>query len=190
MRVPVVMVGDGALRLWRALEEVFPTTRHQRDWVHKLANVLACLPKAVPAGVRKAPAEIRDAPDRDSAERAIEAVARDDGVKWPKAVAKITADAEELLCFLYFPRRALAAPEDQQPNRVHLRHRPATNHGNQGPRLQGRGAGRWPSSCWRPPRTAGGPSTARTWSRWCAPAPASRGGVLVERPAEPSEQAA
>ena len=103
MRAPVVMVGDGALGLWRALEEVFPTTRHQRDWVHKLANVLACLPKACQAGARKALAEIRDAPDRESARRAIEALARDYGVKWPKAVAKITDDAEELLCFFDFP---------------------------------------------------------------------------------------
>jgi putative transposase len=103
MRAPVVMVGDGALGLWRALEEVFPTTRHQRDWVHKVANVLGCLPKAVQAGARKALAEIRDAPDRDSARRAIEAFARDYGVKWPKAVAKITDDADELLTFLDFP---------------------------------------------------------------------------------------
>jgi putative transposase len=103
MRAPVVMVGDGALGLWRALEEVFPTTRHQRDWVHKVANVLGCLPKAVQAGARKALAEIREAPDRDSARRAIEAFARDYGVKWPKAVAKVTDDADELLTFFDFP---------------------------------------------------------------------------------------
>jgi putative transposase len=103
MRAPMVMVGDGALGLWRALRDVFPTTRHQRDWVHKVTNVLACLPKAVQAGARKALAEIRDAPDRDHACRAIEAFARDYGVKWPKAVAKITDDAEELLAFFDFP---------------------------------------------------------------------------------------
>jgi putative transposase len=103
MRAPMVMVGDGALGLWRALRDVFPTTRHQRDWVHKTANVLACLPKAVQTGARKALVEIRDAPDRDLARRAIEAFARDYGVKWPKAVAKITDDAEELLCFFDFP---------------------------------------------------------------------------------------
>jgi putative transposase len=103
MRAPVVMVGDGALGLWRALDEVFPATRHQRDWVHKTANVLACLPKAVQAGARQALAEIRDAPDRDHARRAIEAFARDYGTKWPKAVAKIVDDADELLAFFDFP---------------------------------------------------------------------------------------
>jgi putative transposase len=103
MRAPVVAVGDGALGLWRALREVFPATRHQRDWVHKLANVLGCLPAAVQAGARKALSEIRDAPDRDHAQHAIEVFARDYGAKWPKAVAKITDDAEELLCFYDFP---------------------------------------------------------------------------------------
>jgi putative transposase len=103
MRAPVVAVGDGALGLWAALRDVFPATRQQRDWVHKLANVLGCLPAAVQAGARKALTEIRDAPDRDHAVRAIEVFARDYGTKWPKAVAKITDDAEELLCFYDFP---------------------------------------------------------------------------------------
>ena len=103
MRAPVVMVGDGALGLWAALRDVFPTTRHQRDWVHKVANVMACLPAAVQAGARKALAEIREAPDRDHAQRAIEVFARDYGTKCPKAVAKITDDAEELLTFFDFP---------------------------------------------------------------------------------------
>ena len=103
MRAPVVAVGDGALGLWAALGEVFPATRHQRDWVHKVANVLGCLPTSVQAGARKALSEIRDAPDRDHAQRAIEVFARDYGVKWPKAVAKIVDDAEALLCFFDFP---------------------------------------------------------------------------------------
>jgi putative transposase len=103
MRAPVVAVGDGGLGLWAALREVFPATRQQRDWVHKTANVLAALPKAVHAGARRALTEIRDAPDREHAERAIEVFARDYGVKWPKAAAKVTDDAEALLCFLDFP---------------------------------------------------------------------------------------
>src|SRR5215204_5774947 len=54
MRAPVVAVGDGALGLWAALRDVFPATQHQRDWVHKVANVLGCLPTSVQAGARKA----------------------------------------------------------------------------------------------------------------------------------------
>jgi transposase-like protein len=103
MRAPVVAVGDGGLGLWAALREVFPATRQQRDWVHKTANVLAALPKAVHAGARRVLTEIRDAPDREHAEHAIEVFAGDYGVKWPKAVAKLTDDAEALLCFFDYP---------------------------------------------------------------------------------------
>jgi putative transposase len=95
MRAPVVAVGDGALGLWAALRDVFPATRHQRDWVHKVANVLACLPKAVQAGARRALAEIRDAPNRDHARLAIETFAGDYGVKWPEAVAKKLEAAQD-----------------------------------------------------------------------------------------------
>ncbi len=103
MGAPVVMVGDGALGLWRALREVFPQTREQRCWVHKVRNILNALPKSVHAGARKALNEIVLAEDRPHAERAIEAFATDYGVKWPKAVAKVTDDAETLLCFFDYP---------------------------------------------------------------------------------------
>jgi transposase-like protein len=60
---------------------VFPATRQQPDWVHKVANVLGCLPASVQDGARKALSEIRDAPDRTDAQRAIEVFARDYGIK-------------------------------------------------------------------------------------------------------------
>jgi putative transposase len=103
MRAPVVMVGDGALGLWRALREVFPATREQRCWVHKVRNVLGALPKSVHAGARKALNEIILAEDLEQARAAIEAFATDYGVKWPKAVAKVTDDAEALLTFFDYP---------------------------------------------------------------------------------------
>jgi putative transposase len=140
MQAPVVAVGDGALGLWAALRDVFPATRHQRDWVHKAANVLGCLPTSVQAGARRALAEIRDAPDRDHAVRAIEVFARDYGTKWPKAVAKITDDAEELLTFFDFPAEHWL-PEDQQPDRVDLLGGAAADPGDQGPGQQGRRVG-------------------------------------------------
>ena len=103
MRAPVVMVGDGALGLWAALREVFPATREQRCWVHKVANVLNALPKSVQAGARRALNEIAQAEDRTHAERAIQTFAHDYGVKWPKAVAKVVDDQEALLCFFDYP---------------------------------------------------------------------------------------
>jgi HEAT repeat protein len=67
MRAPMVAVGDGALGLGAALREVWPETREQRDWVHKLANVLDALAKSVQPSAKKMLAEIGDAEDRDHA---------------------------------------------------------------------------------------------------------------------------
>src|SRR5215204_1516305 len=103
MGAPVVMVGDGALGLWRALGEVFPATREQRCWVHKARNILNALPKSIHAGARRALNEIIMAEDRSHAERAIEGFAADYGIKWPKAVAKVTGETERLLCFFDSP---------------------------------------------------------------------------------------
>jgi transposase-like protein len=44
---PDIAVGDGALGFWRAMDEAFPATRHQRCWQHKTLNVLDKLPKSV-----------------------------------------------------------------------------------------------------------------------------------------------
>jgi putative transposase len=53
MRAPVVAVGDGALGFWAALRDVWPETREQRDWVHKVANVLDALPKSAQSTARR-----------------------------------------------------------------------------------------------------------------------------------------
>lgn len=103
MRAPVLAVGDGALGFWGALRTVFPKTRSQRCWVHKVANCMNALPKSAQPTARRMLAEIRDATDREHAARAIDAFAAEFGAKWPKAVAKIVDDAEPLLAFYDFP---------------------------------------------------------------------------------------
>jgi putative transposase len=103
MRAPMLAVGDGALGFWAALREVFPETKEQRDWVHKAMNVLDCLPKSAQPAARKALAQIRDAEDRQHAEKAVSDFAAAYGAKYPKAVAKITDDKEQLLAFFGFP---------------------------------------------------------------------------------------
>ena len=167
-----VMVGDGALGLWRALREVFPATREQRCWQHVTRNVLGALPKSVHAGARKALNEIILAEDRTHAERAIDAFAADYGVKWPKAVAKVTDDRDALLTYLDYPAE----------HWLHLRTNPiessfspvrARTRVTKGPGTKDTGLARC-SSCCRPPRAAGARSTAPTWSPWSEPAPASR----------------
>ncbi len=69
----MLAVGDGALGFWAALGDVFPDTRTQRCWVHKVANVLNALPKSAQPTARRMLADIRDAEDRDYALRAVDA---------------------------------------------------------------------------------------------------------------------
>jgi len=103
MRAPVLAVGDGALGFWGALGDVFPETKAQRCWVHKVANVLNALPTSAQPTARRMVAEIRDAEDREHARRAVDAFAQEYGARWPKAVAKIVDDVEPLLAFYDFP---------------------------------------------------------------------------------------
>ena len=88
---------------WAAVRDVFPATKAQRCWFHKIANVLAALPKSAHPGAKKTMAEIWNAEDKDHAEQAAKRFAVDYGLKWPKAAAKITDDLEVLLAFYDYP---------------------------------------------------------------------------------------
>ena len=103
MRAPVLAVGDGALGFWSALREVFPEAREARCWFHKIANVLAALPKSAHPGAKKALAEIWNAEDRTHALTAVKAFQAAYGAKFPKATAKITDDLDQLLAFYNYP---------------------------------------------------------------------------------------
>ena len=103
MTAPVLAIGDGALGFWSAIRDVFPTTREQRCWFHKIGNVLSALPKSAQSGAKKALAEIWQAEDRTHAETAAKNFADEYGAKWPKAVAKITDDLAVLLEFYDYP---------------------------------------------------------------------------------------
>jgi transposase-like protein len=103
MRAPVLAIGDGALGFWKAAREVFPHARTQRCWFHKIANVLGALPKSAHPGARKALTQIWNAEDKQHACAAVKAFATAYGAKFPKAVAKVTGDEDELLAFYDFP---------------------------------------------------------------------------------------
>jgi transposase-like protein len=100
---PELAVGDGALGFWRALEEAFPSVRHQRCWVHKAANVLNKLPKSLQANARQDLREIWLAPDRATAEAALATFAAKYAPKYDRAVACLVKDREALLTFFDFP---------------------------------------------------------------------------------------
>lgn len=101
--MPRVAVGDGALGFWKALEEIFPSTRHQRCWQHKVLNVLNKAPKSVQPNMKTDLREVRDAPDRATAETAMAIFVDKYEAKYPKAVDCLTKDREALLTFFDFP---------------------------------------------------------------------------------------
>jgi putative transposase len=103
LAAPQIAVGDGALGFWKALDEIFPGTHHQRCWVHKIVNVLNKVPKSVQPNMKADLREVRDAPDRASAEAAIAIFAEKYGAKYPKAVECLTKDRDALLAFFDFP---------------------------------------------------------------------------------------
>jgi transposase-like protein len=100
---PELAVGDGALGFWKALEEVFPATRHQRCWIHKAANVLNKMPKSLQANARQDLREIWLAPDRATAEAALATFEAKYAPKYDRAVACLAKDREALLTFYDFP---------------------------------------------------------------------------------------
>jgi putative transposase len=100
---PELAVADGALGFWKALAEVWPTTREQRCWVHKTANVLNKLPKSLHAKAKTALQQIWMAETKKDAVTAFEAFAATYRVKYEKAVECLKKDRQALLAFYDFP---------------------------------------------------------------------------------------
>jgi putative transposase len=100
---PKLAIGDGALGFWKALPQVFGSTRGQRCWKHKTANVLNKLPKGLQA---KAKADLNDiwlAEERAGAEQAFDIFLGNYESKYPKASECLRKDREALLTFYDFP---------------------------------------------------------------------------------------
>lgn len=100
---PELAVGDGALGFWKALDQVFPGTRHQRCWVHKVTNVLNNFPKSMQPAVSADLREISHAETRATALAAIETFKEKYAAKYARGVACLTKDTEALLAFYDFP---------------------------------------------------------------------------------------
>ncbi len=103
LNAPKLVTGDGALGAWAALRNVFPGTREQRCWVHKTANVLDALPKRLQPRAKSLLHEMAEAPTRADARKALERFRSEYDAKYPKAVAKLDKDWEQLTAFYSFP---------------------------------------------------------------------------------------
>ena len=96
---------DGAMGFWAALEEIYPETRQQRCWMHKVMNVLNCLPKSVQAKAKQALHSIWQAETKADAEKAFDLFIETYEPKYPKATLCLQKDREELLAFYDFPAK-------------------------------------------------------------------------------------
>jgi transposase-like protein len=100
---PELKIADGALGFWKAAGEVWPTTREQRCWVHKTANVLAKLPKSQHSKAKRALQEIWMAETKTVAELAFDAFVESYALKYEKAADCLAKDRDTLLAFYDFP---------------------------------------------------------------------------------------
>ena len=96
-------MGDGALGFWKALDEAFPATRHQRCWQHKTLNVLDKLPKSVQPNAHRDLREIWLSESRATADAAMTIFAEKYAPKYDKAVDCLLKDRDALLTFFDFP---------------------------------------------------------------------------------------
>jgi putative transposase len=100
---PKLAVGDGALGFWKALRQVYPSTREQRCWVHKTANVLDKLPKSQQPKAKEMLHAIWQAATRPEADKAFDLFLATYAAKYPKATDCLSKDRAELLVFYDFP---------------------------------------------------------------------------------------
>ena len=103
MRSPMLAIGDGALGFWGALREVFPETREQRCWVHKIANIPDAVPSSLRPKVKAALHNIMNAENKEAADLALDHFEETYAAKYPKAADKLLKDREMLLAHFDFP---------------------------------------------------------------------------------------
>lgn len=118
---PPLAIGDGALGFWQAIRKVFPSTRHQRCWVHKTANILNKLPKSQQPKAKAMLHDIWLTGTREEAFKALDEFIHVHQAKWPKAVECLLKDKDELLAFYDFPAEHWSHLRSEQPDRKHLR---------------------------------------------------------------------
>lgn len=100
---PNIAVGDGALGFWKAIAKCWPTTKGQRCWVHKTANVLGKLPKSMQPKMKSALHEIWQAESKEQSNKEIDRCINQFEAKYPKATQCLEKDREALLHFYDFP---------------------------------------------------------------------------------------
>jgi putative transposase len=131
---PKLATGDGALGFWKALPQVFPSTKEQRCWVHKTANVLDKLPKRLQPAAKEQLHQIWMAEKKVDAQQAFDTFLETYRAKYPKAVECLQKDRDVLLAFYDFPAEhwihlRTTNPIESTFATVRLRHRKTKGNG-------------------------------------------------------------
>ncbi len=100
---PALATGDGSLGFWKALSQEFPMTRHQRCWVHRMANVLDKMPKSIQSQAKRNIQEIYLAPTKEDAFKAFDKFITLYEAKYPKAAECLLKSKDETMAFYDFP---------------------------------------------------------------------------------------
>jgi transposase-like protein len=132
---PKLAVGDGALGFWAALRKTMPSTKEQRCWVHKTANILNKLPKCLQEKAKRDVHEIWMSPTKERAGKAFDTFLETYGAKYPKAAECLRQDRDELLAFYDFPAEHWAHVRTTNPIEstfatIRLRHRRTKGSGS------------------------------------------------------------
>jgi len=125
---PKLAVGDGAIGFWAALWEVYPTTKEQRCWVHKTANVLNKMPKALHAKAKGDLHQIWLSETREMATKAFDHFLEKYAAKYEAACNCLSKGRDVLLAFYDFPAEHWVHLQTTNPiestfSTIRLRHR-------------------------------------------------------------------
>ena len=157
---PDLAVGERRTRgFWKAIEEVSPSTRHQRCWVHKTANVLNKVALSVQVNMKADLREIYGAPTRAAAEAAIDVFADKYCDKYDKAVACLERrDRRSSLAspFFDFPAEPLGPSAHVEPHRERIRHRASSHCAYQRSTSRRKPRSSWCLNSSMPPQKHGG----------------------------------
>ena len=102
---PKLILADGLAGIWAAAREVWPESKEQRCWNHKMRNVLDRLPKREQETGRDLLRKIVSAPSRQEAVAARETFEKRFEPWYPKAVETLGDDWERMVTFYDFPEQ-------------------------------------------------------------------------------------
>jgi transposase-like protein len=103
LRAPKLVIADGHLGIWGALGRVYPESKEQRCWNHKITNVLDKLPKKVQPEAREYLCDLPYAQTRAECERLKRRFKKAFENRYPKAVETLERDWERMVTFYEFP---------------------------------------------------------------------------------------